>query len=125
IAAGGTTARANSGQAGQDSARASIGANAGIVAGDLSLSATGLADNYSEATPGSGGLVSGVSADASTRTLSASRALIGDGAVLSAANTARFEAAQENRVNNRIDAGSYGVIAGAGAKADNVVTSVA
>src|SRR5690606_6847386 len=97
IAGGGTTARASSGTAGADSSLASIGNDARITAGDLSLSASGLADNLAKATPGSGGLVSGVSAEATTRTQSRSRALVGDRAVLTAAGSARFEAAQENR----------------------------
>src|SRR5690606_35603937 len=86
---------------------------------------SGLADNLAKATPGSGGLVSGVSAEATTRTQSRSRALVGDRAVLTAAGSARFEAAQENRDNTQIDAGSYGVIAGAGASAYNDVDSAA
>jgi hypothetical protein len=99
-------------------------ANATIDASELSIQARGVADNTAVTTAGSGGLVSGSAAAPTTTTIGDVAALIRDGAQITlgtGAGLLTVSASHLARPNTLVVTNSFGLIAGAGAVADNTV----
>ncbi|MCR6666707.1 MAG: leukotoxin LktA family filamentous adhesin [Methyloversatilis sp.] len=98
--------------------------NTGSVGSALSVLATGHDQTYADAEAGSGGIIAGAAAVASTRNLSNTQALLGGGtstAALSTATNGRMEVRADHvaTFNSRVDSLSAGVVGASGAQARN------
>lgn len=98
--------------------------NTGSVGTALSVVATGHDQTYADAEAGSGGVIAGAVAVASTRNLSSTQALLGGGTSTSALSTAtdgRMEVRADHiaTFNSRVDSLSAGVVGASGAQARN------
>jgi filamentous hemagglutinin family protein len=98
--------------------------NTGSVGAALSVVATGHDQTYADAEAGSGGIIAGAAALASTRNLSNTQALLGGGttaAALSTATNGRMEVRADHiaTFNSRVDSLSAGVVGASGAQARN------
>ena len=98
--------------------------NTGSVGSALSVLATGHDQTYADAEAGSGGIIAGAAAVASTRNLSNTQALLGGGTsttALSTATNGRMEVRADHiaTFNSRVDSLSAGVVGASGAQARN------
>lgn len=98
--------------------------NTGSVGSALSVLATGHDQTYADAEAGSGGIIAGAAAVASTRNVSSTQALLGGGtstAALSTATNGRMEVRADHiaTFNSRVDSLSAGVVGASGAQARN------
>jgi len=122
VAAGGNSSTATS----SSNTSAYLGNGVNVVGDTLTVSATGTDDNYADSVSGSGGVISGAAALASTDTKGSTKASIGNGRLakdrsivvgdfnLSADHTSRF--------NARTDSMNASLIGGSGAYARNDAT---
>lgn len=124
VAAGATVSSANS--ATVTSARVvSLGA---LNAGSMTVTASGIDDNFAKGISGSGGLVSGTAASASTSMGGSTRAELGSGVTIdltkSGDSTGLFYLSADHvgTMNGQIITDSYGALAGAGAVVNNTIT---
>ena len=108
--------------------RALVGANAMVQAGSASIGASGDDNLYSEADAGSGGVAAGASVQPTNNDTADTTATLGQGADVAlsddhASGAFSISAAHTATLNTRIDAATYGLLAGAGGVAANNVIS--
>ncbi|MEN6412388.1 MAG: hypothetical protein ABFC84_06420, partial [Veillonellales bacterium] len=118
---------ANSAQASTDSTTAAMVEDgvSGNIGGTLQVSAVATEDTYADAVSGSGGLVAGTAAKASTINSSTTKAELGGGSsnTLLAANTIAVDATHRATFNSKVDSTNAALVGASGAAAVNTVNS--